>query len=40
MLAKYQAGEVSEALRLAQRVIDLADGNAAMAMSPSDHHLQ
>jgi hypothetical protein len=30
MLAKYQAGEVVETLRLAQRVIDLADGDVTM----------
>ncbi|MGO8772623.1 ATP-binding protein [Mycobacterium sp.] len=30
LLAKYQAGEVVETLRLAQRIIDLADGDATM----------
>jgi class 3 adenylate cyclase len=30
ILAKYEAGELSEALEMAQRAIDLADGDAAM----------
>ena len=30
LLAKYQAGEVVETLRLAHRIIDLADGDATM----------
>jgi adenylate cyclase len=30
MLAKYQAGEVTESLRLAQRIIDLADGEPTL----------